>query len=806
VVRQPYILPQTDTSSPEFKRRTLNVMVAMIEDLARRQSILLVVEDAHWIDPSTLELIRLLLERLVAARLLVLVTARPEFKPAWTYPHLLQLSLDRLSRRDRSEMIDRLTAGKALPGVVLEQIVAKTDGVPLFVEELTKAVLQGDLLRDTGERYELKGALLSIAVPDTLQGSLLSRLDRLDPGVKELAQIAATIGREFERGLLSLVASKPERDLQSALDRLIAEDIILPAPGSAEEGGAYLFRHALIQDIAYNSLLQARRRQYHGLIADALEARYPEVVERQPERVAQNLAASETPERAIEYWRLAGERALARAAYEEAIAHATAGIRLIGTLPTNPDRTAATAALLMIRGKAENDSGKRQAMETYRQVLHIARVEKRPSDFVAAVLEFDRVANYLGSFGGEAVVLLDEALAMLGSNESVDRCRVLSRLANTLYITGSFERAAETARQAVILGRRLGDDASLVDALSCELTLIGGRPLPISEFADRRRHLEELREVAERLGVEDQVGFVCTRLTCSYLEIGDYQGFESAMERYREVAANIHNMVHSVVEAGSQAMRAILVGDFDLAERKAGETYELAESADTNVSAGVYGMQMFTIRREQGRLGEVAPLIKRFVDENPENAQWRPGLMLIASDLGFEAQAHRTLETMAELDFAVPMDVKRMVTWTYIAEVAARLGEARHVERIYELLLPYRDQAVTVPAFTLCCGSAARYLGLLAGALGDWSNAETHFEYALQMNERMHAWPWLAHARHEFALMLIARNGKGDRARAADLLKSAAATANELKMFALEERIRGVKSASRQRTSQVNTA
>jgi predicted ATPase len=165
--------------------------------------VLVVVEDAHWIDPSSLEFVRLVVERLLSARLMVLITARPEFEPGWTYPHLVQLNLVRLSRRDCIAMIERLTGGKRLPDLILDQIVSKTDGVPLFVEELTKAVLQGDLLLDAGVGYELKGTPQIIAIPDTLQGSLLSRLDRLEPAVKETAQVAATVGRELAGSCLA---------------------------------------------------------------------------------------------------------------------------------------------------------------------------------------------------------------------------------------------------------------------------------------------------------------------------------------------------------------------------------------------------------------------------------------------------------------------------------------------------------------------------------------------------------------------------------------------------------------------------
>lgn len=789
--------PSIDASSPSFKRRTLDVLVSIVERMANAQPVLLILEDAHWLDPSTLEYLRVMLERLVSARLLLLLTARPEFKPGWTYPHLVQVNLDRLSRRDRIAMIEKLTGGKSLPSLVLDQIVAKTDGVPLFVEELTKTVLQGDLLREAGGRYELRGAPQAFAIPDTLQGSLLSRLDRLEPGVKEIAQVAAAIGREFGRKLLALIAAQPEDELHATLDRLIAAEIILPAPGSAAEGDAYVFRHALIQEIAYQSLLLARRRQYHGLIADALERHYPEIAERQPELIAQNLTAGELFDRAIVYWQRAGECAFARAAYEETIAHAERGLQLVQTLACGDhDRATRTLPLLLIRGRAEFRLGSRQAIQTCQQAVQIARAEKL-SSFVEAVLALDNVEVFLTGSGEASIALLQEALASTGVGETVDRCRLMSRLARTLHMTGSFERAGEIARQATALARRLGDGPSLFDALACEMMHVGAVHLTAAGFLNRQHVLEELRQVAEQLGDAESVGHACARALTGFLEIGDFQRSDKSFERYEEVATSARDFVHKWCVAAAQAMRAILLGDFALAERKAEESLQTAENVDAKFAAGVYGMQMFTIRREQGRLAEVAPLFKRFVDDHPEDSTWRPGLMLIASDLGFEVQARRTLDQMAESEFSLPVDSKRLVTLTYLAEVAARLREVEHAERIYASLLPFRDQAVTVPAFTLCCGAAARYLGLLASALGDWSAAEAHFEYALQMNERLRARPWLAHAQHEFSIMLSARNRRGDQARAADLLAAATATAKELKMFALLERIGGAARGSR---------
>jgi hypothetical protein len=238
-----------------------------------------------------------------------------------------------------------------------------------------------------------------------------------------------------------------------------------------------------------------------------------------------------------------------------------------------------------------------------------------------------------------------------------------------------------------------------------------------------------------------------------------------------------------------QAMGAILKGEFPSAERLATEALAFGDDTEFNAPLGIYGMQMFTIRREQGRLAEVAPLLKRFVTEHPEDATWRPGLMLIASDLGFTAQAQRTFAAMAETGFALPLDVKRTITLSYLAEVCCRLDDRNNAERLYALFLPYRDLAVVVGPLTLCCGSVARFLGMLAATMRDWPAAEAHFEAALAMDERMKAWPWLAHTRFEYSRALLARDRKGDRVRAFELRNMALAAAERLGMGRLSRRI-----------------
>jgi tetratricopeptide (TPR) repeat protein len=272
--------------------------------------------------------------------------------------------------------------------------------------------------------------------------------------------------------------------------------------------------------------------------------------------------------------------------------------------------------------------------------------------------------------------------------------------------------------------------------------------------------------------------------------MGDYEGFAASLAHLREYSSKHRMSTYDYGLASADAMRAVLLGEFAEADRLADRALEIGEHVHGELATGVYGVQMFTIRREQGRLAEVAPLFRRFLDENPQEAAWRPGLALIASDLGFAEAARKAFAKMASAGFDFPADAKRSLTLSYLAEVCTRLDDALEAERLYEQLLPYRDNAILAPMFTVCCGAAARYLGMLASVMGEWTAAEEHFEAALEINERLHAWPWLAHTKHEFALALTARGRAADQDRAGTLFAAAAASAERIGMPALQQKIR----------------
>ena len=325
------------TGSPEQqKQQTLRALLTILMRIATQQPVLFVVEDLHWVDPTTLELLTLLVDQGPTARILALWTFRPDFSPPWTgRAHLTQVTLPRLPRQQATVMADRVAHGKALPAEVVEQVVAKTDGVPLFVEELIKMVLESGLLQEREERYELTGPLPPLAIPATLHDSLMARLDRL-AAVKSLAQLGATLGREFSYELLHAVAPWDEGTVQRGLQQLVEAEFLYQQ--GLPPQATYVFKHALIQDAAYQSLLRSTRQQYHQRIVHVLEAGFPATCKTQPEVLAHHCTEAGLHAQALGYWQQAGQRAIERSANLEAVSHLTRGLAVLATLPETSER------------------------------------------------------------------------------------------------------------------------------------------------------------------------------------------------------------------------------------------------------------------------------------------------------------------------------------------------------------------------------------------------------------------------------------------------------------------------------------
>src|SRR5262245_2919513 len=441
-------------SSPDLtpqRQRDLTIAALLRQGLglALARPAVIVFEDAHWIDSSTLELLSRFIASARAARIFVLVSFRPEFFPQWLdESHITMLRLNRLPREQSEAIIFDVAGHKELPHGLYEQIVRKADGIPLFAEELTKTVLESGLLQDTGKRYITVGAEPSLAIPTTLLGSLTARLDRLGP-VREIAQIGATIGREFPYRLLAAVAPVSGPSLQTALAQLAACELIF-VRGELPES-TYIFKHALVQDAAYATMVRSKRQQLHSRIADALMEGFPETVETQPELMAHHFGQAGLTERAVEYWRKAGRRAIERSANAEAIRHLTSALESLQSLPESSERRCAALELEVMLGQAMIADRGYAARET-REILLRARTlidDLTDPSQKFAILYGIWASHYVG---GDVVKQRDAAAEFLAAAERHKDTAALSiahrALGTTCLTTGDFAAGLHHLKRA----------------------------------------------------------------------------------------------------------------------------------------------------------------------------------------------------------------------------------------------------------------------------------------------------------------------------------------------------------------------
>lgn len=771
--------PKLDLSPQELKERTLATLVDRLVLLGQRSPVLMIVEDAHWIDPTTEEVLRRATVRIANLPVMMVTTHRPDWRADWAtdFSHAAVLSIGRLDRSQIAELIGNIL-GAAPSNTLIDDIVSRTDGIPLFVEELTRAILE----------REGAGATDAVAIPATLQGSLMARLDRLPPRAKNVVLIASVIGREFDDALLKEATGLDAGSLADSLEQLRGAQLVVASGGLRD---AHVFRHALIQDTAYQSLLARTRRKHHRQIAEILVRKRNEVAELQPEVVARHFTEAWLPELSLPFWMRAARRALSRAANYEAVIQCEQALAIASKLEDLEARERETLAAQLLLGAALANAGRLpDSLGPLQAAIEIADRRGDNDAFIEAVLEIDVTLFLLGNPNENAIGHLEAALAKLTEGDHPARCQIMSRLARSMLLASDAKRAAEYNREAAVLARRTDDRSSLFNILVNDF-LMPASARSDAHLSQWQARMDELFSLADAIG-DDYRGRAISLDICVSAEMGNRDRMDTALERlvvFGQARQRMH--VQWIAEHGC-AMQAILSGDFAKAEHHADVALELGHQTHGEQMEGVYGIQMFTIRREQGRLAEVAPIIKRLVDENPDQPAWKPGFALVASDLGFRKPAQRMLDELAETDFAFPLDAKHSTTLAYLAEVCVALDDEARAEQLYTLLMPYRDMTVTAGVTTVCYGAAGRFLGSLAAVLGAWDGAEAHFETALSMNSTMRAWPWLAHSQHAYAEVLRRRGRPGDEERIRALANEALETAVRLDMVALKQKMRSL--------------
>ncbi len=647
---------------------------------------------------------------------------------------------------------------------------------------------RGDLARDEAGRWAAQPGLDWNVLPARVEGVIEMRTGRLDAELREFLDVASVEGETFTAQVVARVLGVDERALVARLDqegdrryRLVQEQGIQRAGG--QRLSIYRFRHNLFQRYLASVLSQSRRAFLHEDVATALEALYGADSGEIAVELAAHFQAAGLPARAIPHLYQAGLRASQLAAYDEAIELLARGLTLLRALPPAAELSRQALDLEIALGTAQANAGDiAAALETFQRAAALARELRAWTDLALAALGYEEARWRYNLPAAAAVALIEEALRAVDDGESVLRVRLLGAQVRARIASGAGAGLETLAQEAVAAARRLDNPLAFYDTL--RIFLFANRQ-PDGGQA-RLVAASEMVRLAEAMGDRERLAEALGSRIHEYLECGDIEAVNADLAFRTQVIQELAQPFFLHTNALFQATRRILAGGFADGERLAQEALQLGQRIATENAVSAYGMQMFTIRREQGRLAVLAPVIQHFVQNNPASATWLPGLALIYSELGWQREARAVLEQLAVDGFArIPRDAFWVSTLAYLSEVCAALRDAERAALLYSLLLPYDGQAVVVGLATACHGAVARFLGLLAMTLARWQEAERHFEDALAMDARMGARPWLAHTQHQYAAMLLARGCTNDRNRAETLLDAASLTAAELGMQSL---------------------
>jgi DNA-binding CsgD family transcriptional regulator len=798
----PDVQPASPLENPEQARfRLFASVTAFLRQSAQRQPLLLVLDNLHRADAPSLLLLEFLAQELADSRLLVIGTYRDM---ELSRQHPLTETLAELARerppqrlalrgftRAEVEYFVAVTTGTPPPQMLVEVLHAQTEGNPLFLTEVVRLLMQEGAL--TPERWQQPHSL-HLRVPEGIQEVIGKRLNRLSPQCNQALTIAAVAGREF--GLNEVGAVLDEPSVERVLDRLeeaMTARVVEEVPQAL---GRYQFTHVLIQETLYDELTAARRVYLHRRLGEALERLYAAHLEPHLAQLAHHFFAAATADsaaKALLYAERAGAHAAATLAYEEAAHHYDVALQVLA-LQESSDETH-RCRLLLALGESYRKAGVfDRALATFQQAADLAGRLGAVEDLARAALGFEETNWRPGLPGEAAVQLLTTALSALGEGDSPLKARVLGGLARALVFAGSFERSSPIDQQAIAMARRVGDMATLAATLRARY-FTRWRP---EDAGERLATANEVLSIAEAIGDKDMAVEAYAWRLVGLMEHGDIEAVDAQLATHRHLAEELRQPFYIYVGVCLQAMRAICAGHFAEGERLAQEAFAIGQRLRGQDASGSFGLQMFTLRREQGRLQELAPAVRYFVQTSPAHAAWRPGLAVIYSELGLEQEARTEFERLAAQDFAdLPRDAMWLACLVYLTEVCTFLGDAQRAATLYTLLAPCAGRPIVVGFTGVFYGAASRYLGMLATTMARWEEAQQHFEDALAMNAGMGARPWLAHTQHQYAVMLLARRQPGDCERATVLLDAALALSRALGMRALEARIVALQACTR---------
>jgi DNA-binding CsgD family transcriptional regulator len=770
-------------SDPDTERHRLHTAVTdLLAAAGARQPVLLVLEDAHWADVPTLALLRHLARASGRMRLLLLATFRdgeadmPDAL-AETLADLrrsedvVRLRLAGLSEAELGEFLRAATDAELDPAVV-PAISEMTAGNAFLVCELWRALVDGDAVEVVDGTLQLRRPPAELGAPDSVREVVGRRLAQLAPASADLLELAATAGPEFSLDVLQDTA-----DLPAALEEAVASGMIEELPSRRL---AYRFTHELVRRSLYDGLSAVRRAELHLRVGEALERSG----RRSVAELAHHFAAAAPfggSARAVDYNLLAARAASAGLDFGEAAE------RLRVALELGPERGAERAELLLELGMALHRAGRSvDALAAFAEAAEIATGVGDAERLARAAIAYENASWRPGITDQLAVDLLERAAAALGEQDSQLRVGVLGGLARALEIRGRHARGTAARADAIAMARRLGDRAALARVLVGSYwerhTRSPGQVLAM---------LTEARDLAAELGDEELRTEAMIWRVCALVVLCDIETARREIEVSRVTAERTAQPFQAHVAEHSGSAIALLQGRLADAEAMAVRSHEWSRLLTGRDASGVYGVQMFGVRREQGRLAELAPVIRMLAS----GGSWRPGLVSLLCELGMEDEARRELARVAAEGLEGFRASLWMATLAYLTDASTALGDEATAALLYPAFAPHAGTNVMIGHMVASYGAADRYLGMLAATLGEWEQATHHFERALVLNRQMGAMTWLAHTAYEYGRMLLRRGS--DRDRAEELLGEAGRLAEEIGMAALLGRLRALGAGSR---------
>jgi DNA-binding SARP family transcriptional activator len=779
-------LPSPHASDPEGARfRLFEATSSLLGAASRVQPLVLALDDLHAADAPSLLLLQFLAGTLADTRLLVIGAYR-DVDPSLREP--LAEAVDELRRQPATRSLPLVGLSEADVGsfVSLETglepsiplvgaLHRATDGNPLFVGEVVQLLTSEEALESITDAEAWRGM-----VPEGVRAVIRRRLRRLSDNCRLILVLASVVGREFDLAALQGMSDVSGEQLLDVLDEADRERIVSDVPG---QPGRLRFSHVLIRDTLYDDLTPGRRVQLHRRVGDALEDLYADNLEPHLAELAHHFYESARPdvaEKALEYARRAAERSLRLLAYEEAARLFSVALRVRDSMESRNETV--RCDLLLALGDAYARAGDTpRSKQAYRQAAELADTLNLAEQLGRAALGYGGRLSWGASRDDEHLaVLLERALAKLSDDDSSLRARLLARLAGGPLrdSTADPERRRSLGVDALEMARRIGDSSTLADALS---GYVNSQIRP--DFAPTQAALAtDIVDAALEAGdLERAVEGYQYRVEAS-IELGDLTSVQADLDAMTRLAEELRQPAQKWLASLMRTHVALLEGRFPEAEQLIAETRSLGERVQDWDATMYYGLQLYVLRRELGRVGEVDELIRRAVADYPTYPIWRCVLTNMLAELGSTAEARAELDALAADGFSdLPFDEEWEVSLCLLAEVAAGLGERERAATLYELLLPYADRvAVGYPEISL--GSVSRFLGIAASTTGRFDEAARHFEDALAMNERIGARPWLARTQDDYAQMLLARGDPGDEEKARSLLDGARATYRELGM------------------------